>query len=124
MGLAEVQQDGTCQCPLQGQGQGVPVARGWLEVASPMDRREGEAATQLIPTSKVLKASGHPAWRRFAGEQVHRLLFEAPPLWPADHEAGAREWPVCLWLQVFSLQTRPGQVSPFPCVMRLPRTQA
>lgn len=56
--------------------------------------------------------------------ESRRLLFEASPLQPADHEAGARKWLVYLWLQVFSLQTWPCQVSPFPCVMGLPRTQA
>lgn len=61
---------------------------------------EGEVATKLIPTSEVQKAvDARP------GGQVRRLLYEAPPLQPADCEAEARERPVCLWLQVFSLQT-------------------
>lgn len=76
------------------------------------------------PYLRGSEGGGCSALRRSAWRARAQLLYEAPPRPPADHEAEAREWPICLWLQVFSLQTWPCQVSPFPCGMHLPRTQA
>lgn len=91
-------------------------------MASPGTRgRSSSAAHSYLRGSEDggCSASRWSAWKARA-----QLLYEAPPLQPADHEAGARERPVCLWLQVFSLQTSPCQVSPSPCGMHLPRMQA
>ena len=75
--------------------------------------------TQPIPTSEVLKADGDSVLGCFAW-RVHRLLFEAPPLQPADHKGVAG---LLVVASVFSANMALSSVS-VPREMGLPRTQA
>lgn len=61
-----------------------------------------------------------PSWDASPGEQVHRLLFEAPPLQPVDHKGVAGLFVVA---SVFSANMALSSVS-VPREMGLPRTQA
>lgn len=107
--LPETQQDGACQCSLHRPGTGGACCKEMTGGSTPTDRGR----------------SSHPAHSYLGGSQSRwrlrlgmlRLESKCTGCFlrlPHCSLRTTREWQVCLWLQVFSLQTWPCQVSPFP----------
>lgn len=83
------------------------------------DQREKWPPSSFLP-QRFSEQMDTPSWDASPGEQGRRLLFEAPPLQPADHKEVAG---LCVVASVFSANTALSSVSR-PRVMGLPRTQA